>query len=433
MRFGKHWSVAALSWTIVAFAITTAGVKPAAAQTESVLYNFQGEPDGAQPVAGLIDKAGNLFGTTAFGGAGGFGTVFELSPPASPGAPWTETVLYSFQGGTDGGFPYSALVADPAGNLYGTALIGGACDLCGTIFRLTRPHGRGGSWTESTLHSFSGIDGANPFGKLLFHDDGNLYGTTYTGGTYGAGVAYELNPGKGPNAPWTIKVLYNFTGGSDGAFPLTDLVSDKAGRFYGTTISGGADNNGVVFQLAAPAKHGAPWTETAIYSFTGGSDGAAPNDGVSLDGHGKLVGVANVGGDPSCSGGGCGTVYQLKPPMTPGGSWTENTLYAFTGGLDGAQPFAKPIVDGKGNLYGTTSVDGNASPYCYPYCGAVYQLAPPSSPAGPWTETTLYDFAGGSDGYSPEGDLLLAKPGVLFGTTVSGGNTGVGTVFEIVR
>jgi uncharacterized repeat protein (TIGR03803 family) len=424
MTFGRHRSVAPFSWTIVALAITTAGVNPAAAQTESVLYSFQGGEDGAQPVAGLIDKAGNLFGTTGFGGAAGAGTVLQLTPAASPGGSWTETVLYSFQGGTDGSFPFSVLVSDPAGNLYGTTLAGGSvCAICGTVFKLSK---RGGTWTETVLHSFGFTDGANPFGKLLLDDDGNLYGTTNSGGDYSAGTVYELSPPNRPRGAWTEKVLYSFTGGSDGAQPLSDVIRDAAGRLYGTTSAGGL-GFGVVFELR-PGHKG--WTESAIYSFTGANDGAVPYDGVAFDGRGSLIGVASIGGDPSCAGGGCGTVYRLTPPARPGGSWAENTLYAFTGGLDGAQPLAKPIVDGKGKLFGTASMDGVAYP-CYPSCGTVYELAPPVY-SGTWTETTLYDFAGGSDGSAPQASLVLGKGGVLYGTTLSGGNFGEGTIFAVV-
>ena len=428
MRFGRRWSTAPLSWTIVALALTTAGCIPAAAQTESVLYGFQGGLDGAQPAAGLIsDKAGNLYGTTAFGGAAESGTVYELTNAAGS---WTETVLYTFQGGTDGAYPYSTLVFDESGNLYGTTLAGGtSCFICGTVFKLTNRHG---TWTETLLHSFSGLDGANPFGSLLLDSSGNLYGTTNSGGTSFEGTVYELiaqdDKRKGP---WPEKVLYSFTGGADGALPLSDVIQDKSGKLYGTTTAGGTDGFGVVFELAPPRFHGAPWTETAIYSFTGANDGAEPYDGVVFDSQGRLIGAAALGGDPSCPGGGCGTVYQLIPPANHHGSWSENTLYAFTGGLDGAQPLAKPILDARGNVFGTTSFDGTAYA-CYPYCGTVFELEPPARHTSTWTETTLYGFAGGSDGSLPEASLLLGKRGVLYGTTVSGGDSGVGTVFEIV-
>jgi uncharacterized repeat protein (TIGR03803 family) len=409
--------------SIVALTLTTAASIPAAAQSESVLYSFQGGWDGAQPVAGLIDKAGNLFGTTGFGGAADAGTVFQLTPPTTPGGSWTETVLYSFQGGTDGFFPYSVLVTDPAGNLYGTTLAGGSvCPVCGTVFKLSK---RGETWTETILHSFGFTDGANPFGKLLFADDGNLYGTTNSGGEYGLGTVYQLCPPDKPHGAWTESVLYSFTGGSDGAQPLSDVIRDAAGRLYGTTSAGGA-GFGVVFQLR-PGRKG--WSETPIYTFTGANDGAVPFDGVAFDGHGDLVGVTSIGGDPSCAGGGCGTVYRLTHPARPGGAWSEDTLYAFTGGLDGAQPMAKPIVDGKGKLFGTTSIDGAAYP-CYPYCGTVYELAP-STWSRTWTETTLYDFAGGNDGAAPQASLVLGKGGVLYGTTFSGGNLGDGSIFAV--
>jgi uncharacterized repeat protein (TIGR03803 family) len=428
MTFARHWSVAPFSWAIVALAMTTTGVNPAAAQTESVLYSFQGGLDGTQPVAGLIaDKAGNLYGTTAFGGAADSGTIYELTYSAGL---WTETVLYSFQGGTDGAYPFSTLVLDESGNLYGTTLAGGTgCSICGTVFRLSR---HGGTWTETLLHSFSGLDGANPFGGLLRDSAGNLFGTTNSGGTGFEGTVYKLTAQDDRRkGPWPETVLYSFAGEVDGGLPLSDVVQDRSGRLYGTTTAGGADGFGVVFQLTPPRFRGEPWRETAIYSFTGQNDGAEPYDGVAFDRRGSLVGAAALGGDPSCSGGGCGTIYQLIPPSTPRGAWSENTLYAFTGGLDGAQPLAKPILDSKGNVYGTTSFDGTANP-CYPYCGTVFELAPPSGSTPTWTETTLYGFAGGSDGSSPEASLLLGKLGVLYGTTTNGGYPGGGTVIEIV-
>ena len=333
MRFEGHWSSAPLSRAIVALAFTTAACIPATAQTESVVYGFQGGLDGAQPVAGLIaDKAGNLYGTTAFGGAADSGTVYELTNAAGS---WSETVLYTFQGGTDGAYPYSTLVFDESGNLYGTTLAGGTtCFICGTVFKLTNRHG---TWTESLLHSFSGLDGENPYGSLHRDSAGNLYGTAYSGGTSFAGTVYKLTAQDDKHkAPWPETVLYGFTGEADGGYPLSDVVGDQSGKLYGTTTGGGADGFGAVFQLTPPRFRGAPWTETAIYSFTGGSDGAEPYDGVVFDKHGNLVGAAALGGDPSCSGGGCGTVYQLTPPPTPHGRWSESTLYAFTGGLDGA-------------------------------------------------------------------------------------------------
>jgi uncharacterized repeat protein (TIGR03803 family) len=409
----------------VALAITTAGVNPAAAQTESVLYSFLGDLDGAQPVAGLIDKAGNLFGTTGFGGSANSGTVFELSPPSTAGGAWTETVLYSFQGGTDGSLPFSGLIADPAGNLYGTTLAGGSvCAICGTVFKLSK---HGGVWSETVLYNFGFSDGANPFGKLLRDDDGNLYGTTVSGGDYGAGTVYELSPPDRPHGPWEERVLYSFTGGVDGAEPIGDVIADPAGRLYGTASSGGA-GFGVVFQLH-PAPKSKPWPEKVLYSFTGANDGAAPYNGVAFDGRGNLVGVASLGGDPSCAGGGCGTVFELTAPRNPAGTWSENTLYGFTGGLDGAQPLGKPIVDGKGKIFGTTSIDGVAYP-CYASCGTVYELLPPTS-TSTWTETTLYDFGNGTDGSAPQSGLVLGKGGILYGTTLSGGDSGVGTVFAV--
>jgi hypothetical protein len=426
MRFEEHLRIP------VVFALVLSGcLIPASAQTESLLYGFQDGTDGAQPVASLIaDKAGNLFGTTLGGGPLAYGTAYELTPPASLGGSWTETVLYTFQGGSDGAYPYSSLVFDEAGNLYGTTTGGGdpTC-FCGVVFKLA--HSKSGSWTERTLYSFTGNDGASPFKGLIFDDEGDLFGATYAGGSSNAGAVFELMPPSGNSAgPWREKVLYSFTGGSDGGFPISDLVRDKGGKLYGTTLQGGALGYGAVFQLTRPSGRGVSWTEAAIYSFTGGSDGADPYDGVTLDAHGRLVGVATFGGNLNC-GNGCGTVYQLTPPATPGGAWSENTLYQFTGGNDGAQPFAKPVLDNKGKLFGTASFDGPANAACSPFCGNVYELTPPASGTSSWAETNLYGFTGANDGYYPSASLFLGKRGVLYGTTAAGGASGVGIAFQI--
>ena len=210
-------------------------------------FNFNGT-DGADPAAGLIfDAAGNLYGTTYGGGTYDWGTVFELTPAAGGG--WTEKVLYSFLGGADGFFPAADLIFDAAGNLYGTTGYGGAYDN-GTVFELT-PTG-GGDWTEKLLHSFSynlnGMDGTYPQAGLIFDAAGNLYGTTVGGGNYGGGTVFELTPTAGGN--WTETVLHNFNrNGTDGADPYAGLIFDGAGNLYGTTSFGDVYGDGTVFQL----------------------------------------------------------------------------------------------------------------------------------------------------------------------------------------
>ncbi len=303
-----------------------------------VLYRFTGGSDGAYPEAGLIrDSAGNLYGTTAGGGIGyGYGTVFELAPDG------TETVLYAFTGGSDGNDPTAGLIKDKAGNLYGTTAFGGAHH-DGTVFKLA-PDG-----TETVLHAFtSGADGADPFAGLIKDKAGNLFGTTdFGGGTSGKGTVFKLAP------DGTETVLHAFTGGNDGDDPIGGLIKDSAGNLYGVTALGGtADCGGTgcgtVFEIAPDG------TKTVLYAFTGGSDGAGPSASLIRDSAGNLYGTTQGGGGTSCSDGyGCGTIFELAP------DGTETVLYAFTGGSDGANPFTAGLIrDKAGNLYGTTDFGG---------------------------------------------------------------------------
>jgi len=269
--------------------------------TESVLYSFSGSSrDGANPLAGLIvDSAGNLYGTTAGGGhyndnkcePGGCGTVFELAPDG------TETVLYRFTGGKDGGNPYAGLIMDKAGNLYGTTLFGGPGG-SGVVFRLA-PDG-----TETVLSHFkNGIDFDSPHASLIQDKAGNLYGTTFLGGGYGFGSVFKITP-KG-----RAIALHTFTG-NDGRYPESPLVVDEAGNLYGTTSEGGADNSGTIFKLDPDG------TESVLHSFCSQSnctDGATPIAGLTKDKAGNLYGTTLDGGDAGCdSGEGCGTVFKLK-------------------------------------------------------------------------------------------------------------------------
>jgi len=205
--------------------------------TETVLYSFGAAPDGATPVGGVtLDASGNLYGTTSLGGAG-YGTVFELVP----GAPWTETILHTFQDGTDGGTPYAGLIADGAGNLYGAATQGGTGG-GGTTFELSPSNG---SWTFNVLTSEPGWGISGTFRNVVFDGAGNIYGTTHCDGNNSAGTIYELTPS---NGSWTYTLLYTFTGGNDGLYSISNLVL-KNGQLYGTTIDGGANGAGVIYAL----------------------------------------------------------------------------------------------------------------------------------------------------------------------------------------
>jgi uncharacterized repeat protein (TIGR03803 family) len=333
--------------------------------TESVPYSFTGGEDGANPFAGLIfDQAGNLYGTTHAGGAAGSGTVFELTPNAD--GSWTESVLHSFTG-SDGAYPVGGVILDAAENLYGMTTDGGASGN-GTVFKLT-PNGDG-SWTENVLHSFNGgSDGSYPdHGSLAFDASGNLYGATADGGkgscgiwAPGCGTIFELTPNS--DGTWTEQVLHRFSG-KDGANPEPTLIFDNLGNLYGTTLRGGTYGVGNVFELM-PNGDGS-WKEKVLHQFKGGSWG--PWAGVTFDQSGNLYGTTLEGGNlSSCNGAGCGVVFKLTPKPT--GGWRETVLHTFAD-HPGAAPVASLIFDAAGNLYGTTYGDGSKT------FGSVFEITP---------------------------------------------------------
>ncbi len=363
------------------------------------------------------------------------GTVFELSP--GTGGTWTEKILYNFgASSSDGALPIADLVLDSKGNLYGTTIAGGAYGL-GTVFELSP--GTGGTWTEKILYSFgvSLADGKIPEAGVIFDSKGNLYGTTSVGGTtdttYGGGygTVFELSPGTG--GTWTETILYNFSylSQTDGYFPEANLVFDGNGNLFGTTASGGAgqdlEGGGTVFELVAQG--GGGWTEKVLYNFGGGSpQGYLITGGIVLDSAGNIYGVAHSGGNGF---GLDGTLFELSPGS--GGTWTFNVLHSFGAyETDGINPNASLVFDASGDLYGTTYA-GGASGY-----GTVFEMVPQTG-AG-WVESVVHSFnSGGTDGSNPSAALILDGSGNLYGTTAyggahggtAGGTTG-GTVFEIV-
>ena len=372
-----------------------------AASGETVLHSFAGGTDGSYPAAGVIDQAGNIYGTTRYGSASGAGTVFKLT---QSGGVWTETVIYSFAGGNDGSSPAASVVMDAAGNLYGTTRLGGPAN-AGTVFKLSPA---GTSWTETVLYAFTGgTDGGAPQAALALHGQA-IYGTTPQGGASANGTVFEL---KQVNGTWQERVLYSFAGGnSDGAYAYCQPVFDKLGNMYGTTASGGPNQAGTVFELQPAGK---TWTETILHFFTGNSDGSNVDDGVIMDAAGNLYGLTLSGGQYTS-----GTAYELT---NSNGTWTEQVLYSFTGGLDGGFPSAGLAIDKNGNLFGT-AFNGGTNGF-----GTVFELTPSNST---WTETVLYTFTGGNDGALPLSTLLL-KGTHLLGTTVEGGTAQVGVVFEV--
>jgi uncharacterized repeat protein (TIGR03803 family) len=387
--------------------------------SENALYSFAGGSDPQHPYAGLVfDKAGNLYGTTQSGGNTGQGTVFEISPNSN--GTWTETVLYSFTGSTDGGQPYGSLVFDAAGNLYGTTSYGGNsnCNLgCGTVFKLTP--GSGG-WTESVLYAFTGgNDGRQPSARVLLDSAGNLYSTTLLGGNVGSvcssgcGTVFKLTPG---SSGWTESVLYAFEGGADGASPYAALSFDPSGNLYGTAYAGGTSGNGTIFKLTLGSSG---WTQSVLHTFSGGSDGKYPYGDLILDAAGNLYGTAFQGGA------GYGLVFELLPNSK--GGFRERVLHPFHNTPAG-NPVAGLVMDAAGNLYGTTML-GVTQTSCGGGCGALFELSPVSG--GPWTYKVVHDFGRGVDGYHPTGDLILDSAGNLYGTTQAGGADGSGMVFQI--
>lgn len=310
-------------------------------------------------------------------------------------------VIYNFTGkGSDGATPYGGPILDSLGNLYGTTYLGGTYG-SGSVYRLSR---RGSSWTYSSLYSFKGgSDGAGPaFGSLVIGGDRALFGTTEAGGNFGTAFAIC-------NCPGREIVIHRFGTGTDGAQPIGGVVLDAAGNFFGTTSLGGAYGNGTVF---GAKRSGSSWTEGVLYSFTGGDDGASPPAGVTVDAHGNLFGTTSFGG---ANGG--GLVYELS---RSGAGWKQTVLYTFQGQDDGQNPVGGVILDSAGNLYGTT-FDGGINGG-----GTVYQLSPSG---GGWTFTTLYSFSGGYGG--PYNKLTLDSKGNIYGFTNGDGANGLGSVFKL--
>ena len=351
---------------------------------ETVLYTFTGGADGGCPNAGVIrDSAGNLYGAAAGGGASGRGVAFTVSPTGQ------ETVLYNFTSGADGGYPNAGVIRDSAGNLYGTTVGGGTAG-AGVVYKLdTAGH-------ETVLYSFTGwADGGGPYAGVIGDSAGNLYGTTIYRGTANKGVVYKVD------SAGHETVLYSFPAGADGENSNAGVIGDTAGNLYGTTQNGGAANRGVVYKLDS-AGH-----ETVLYTFTGGADGANPYAGVIRDSAGNLYGTTFQGGTV-----GAGVVYKVD---TTG---RQTVLYSFTDGADGGYPWAGVIRDSAGNLYGTTCQGGRGG-------GVVYKL----DTAG--QETVLYSFTGYADGGYPCAGVIRDSAGNLYGTTQSGGTTGKGTVYKV--
>jgi len=427
---GKHVGHFLIRIFVVATAMLFLVSGVSAASPEKKLYSFTGGLDGGRPAADLVfDNAGNLYGTTVTGGnggscAGGCGTVFQLTRNSS--GKWQETVLYNFQAGPDGKNPYGGVVIDKKGNLIGTTVAGGsgglcAGDGCGVVYMLK--HSSSG-WNLIVLHSFTGMhDGGGPGSGLAIDKNGNLYGTTPTGGKLGGcagqgcGVVYQLVPLGG--GVWKENVLHQFTGGTDGATgSLGRLHIDAAGNVYGLAEIGGDLNCnpnsgcGTAYKLAPLA--GGRWKMTSLYSFKGMPDAGFPYGGLISDAAGNLFGTTYFGG-----ANGAGTVFELSPGSN--GKWTETVLYNFQGAADGGNPTTTLVLSAAGILYGTTSGGGDSNGD-----GVAFKLTPTSSG---WKETVSHRFLG-VDGANPNYGLVQDKAGNLYGVTPFGGH-GAGVVFEM--
>ena len=349
----------------------------------------------------------------------GCGTVFELSPPATAAGAWTENVLYRFAGQNgDGWSPYGGVVIGKNGRLYGTTLYGGTgCYTwgCGTVFELSPPATVGGAWTETVIYSFTGQngDGATPVGSLAMGKNGDLYGLTTAGGSSTYGTVYRLTPPASAGGAWTEAALYDFAVLSFGlpqGYPADmQLTIGSGGALYGATAAGGRDGYGMVFRLTPPAAPGGIWTETELFSFNNG-DGSGPSGGVTAGSNGALYGSTLSGGTGDCIDNGCGTVFELAPPTTAAGAWQETVICDFgssCGGPWALLPETNVVLGKNSVLYGTGAF-------------VLFALQPPVAPGGAWAASTLYNFNGGSAGGQPSG-LVISDDGMIFGTTMQGG------------
>ena len=383
-----NWqNFATLAPACIAAAVALASC-PARAQTETVLYSFKGgTTDGKTPYAGVIrDNVGNLYGTTLYGGAHDKGTVIKLTKSG-------ERLLHSFGGSPDGDSPLAGLIRDGAADVCGTTSAGGAYSM-GTVFQVSS----GGK--ETLSHSFAGAptDGGVPLAGFIGDNNGNLYGTTGLGGASNLGTVFKVD------AASNETLLYSFTGvNGDGAGPSGGLVRDSQGNLYGTTEYGGLSTFGTVFKLDVNGK------ETVLYSFAGGTDGTIPEGSMVMDAAGNLYGATTYGGIA-----GAGTIFKVDP------TGKETVLYTFEHPGDAAYPQGGLIRDKAGNLYGTATAGGKDD------FGAVFKFNIKTN-----VETILHSFGATGDGQVPNGPLAIDDHGNIYGATEQGGASGFGTVFKI--
>jgi uncharacterized repeat protein (TIGR03803 family) len=385
---------------------------------ESVVYSFQGGTDGWGSPAELIgDQAGNLYGMTLYGGNGqctgstfsGCGTIFELSPDGKGG--WTKTILYNFKGQKDGQWPISRLLMDSSGNLFGTtagAGLGHGCPpTCGSAFELTK--NSDGTWSFTVLHAFNGgMNGGQPVGGLTTDSAGNLYGTAELGGKNNVGTLFQLSFS---NGTWTFKRLHSFSG-PDGAFPNGSLAVGPDANFYGTAVTGGVYGGGVLYRLSKD--HAGKWIVKGLHSFGSSKDDSGletePGD-IAMDMKGNIYGISKDGPKSTYA-------YAYRISF---GTWKRKNIHQFSrANGDGDRQVNYLTLDSLGNVFGAT---GDAP-------GKVYRL---SEQNGKWGEDILHLFEGPPDGMYPGSGLFLDATGNLWGMTNIGGSNNDGTIFEITQ
>jgi uncharacterized repeat protein (TIGR03803 family) len=378
-------------------------VAAAHASTFKVLYSFTGGSDGGYPAPGslVFDAGGNLYGATAL--PLGEGSIFKLAADGS------QTVLYYFAGGAEGSGP-AGVIIDRKGNLWGTTCCGGIG--CGVIFEI-KPNKSG--YGEKLIHVFEGSpgDGCSSGGALLRGSRRKFYGTTVGGGKDNDGTVFEIA------TDGTEQLIHSFNINHGGYFPVAGPIKGPDGALYGADVHGGSKAAGTIFEIAPDN------SETTLYTFKGSPhDGAEPQGGVIGDQSGNLYGTLRSGGVAGCAANeGCGALFKLAPDRA------EAILHFFTGeNGDGANPEAGLIADSAANLYGTTYYGGGNCTLEQAYgCGTVFKLSPDG------TETILYSFSNnnGANGAFPSAGLVADNSGNLYGTASGGGLYGCGTIFEI--
>ena len=373
-----------LEVTILMFVVCVGSIAAQAQDLKTILSFGGNDADGEVPLSPpLFDSGGTIYGTTTIGGTSLLGTVFKLSPKGND--TWTESVLHDFSG-SDGQQPNNVIFGKN-GSLYDTTVLGGSQNCyqgCGTIFQLT-PDQNG--WTLDTLYEFQGFQDGQAPGNVQLGRDGSLYGTTPSGGPpfgrcqkVGCGTLFQLSK---KNGVWTKTILHGFPATTtDGRNPNADIIFDSHGNIYGTTYAGGSLCYGTVFQLSPPTKKGGAWTETVLHNFSGGSDGGYPIGGLTLGSDGSIYGTGSYSGVPNQSG----TVFKLKPPAKKGRVWAYAVLHTFDGDKYGATPATTMAFDTKGNLYGTAWNGGSTA--CNDGCGLVFKLQPVAGKTT-WKETVL--------------------------------------------